>query len=102
MTGARPYRAAVDLATALKNIEHQSCKLFDPLVVEACLKLYREKRFSFSKKNALPKSISADRELAQGKTLRKLTDTSKLSINDTGNRHPYLINRYAKFRCDPC
>ena len=83
----RPYRAAIDLSGALAIIEHQSGKLFDPLVVEASLKL---------------QSISADRKLAQGKALRKLTDTSKLSINDSGNRHPYLINRYAKFRYDPC
>jgi len=43
----RPYRPALGIDTALKEIESKRGKFYDPDAVDACLKLFREKRFSF-------------------------------------------------------
>ncbi|MCX5810065.1 MAG: PAS domain S-box protein [Proteobacteria bacterium] len=43
----RPYRLALGLDTALEEIEKNKGILYDAGVVEACLKLFREKGFSF-------------------------------------------------------
>ena len=48
MTGTRPYRAAFGIDKALQHIQQESGTLFDPLIVEACVKLFNEKKFSFS------------------------------------------------------
>lgn len=47
MASHRPYRAAPGVDLALKEISEQKGRLYDPLVADACLKLFREKRFSF-------------------------------------------------------
>lgn len=47
MSTHRPYRPALDLETALKEIEDNKDRLYDPGVGDVCLRLFRRKRFSF-------------------------------------------------------
>lgn len=44
----RPYRAALGIETALNEIRHGRGIVYDPVVVDACLKLFTEKGFLFS------------------------------------------------------
>lgn len=44
----RPYRPAHSIDTALKEISEKRGKLYDPKVVDACLKLFTEKGFKFN------------------------------------------------------
>ncbi|MDO8207096.1 MAG: response regulator [Gallionella sp.] len=48
MTSHRPYRAGLGLDVALAEVEQHKGLLFDPLVVEACVRLFREKDFHFT------------------------------------------------------
>jgi len=43
----RPYRASLGMDAALEEIKAHRGTWFDPDVVDACLKLFREKKFSF-------------------------------------------------------
>jgi HD-GYP domain-containing protein (c-di-GMP phosphodiesterase class II) len=43
----KPYRPAMGMDVALKEIERGRGTAFDPAVVDACLKLFREGRFAF-------------------------------------------------------
>ena len=45
MAAHRPYRPALGIKAALKEIEEQSDKLYDAKVVAACLRLFRDKGF---------------------------------------------------------
>jgi PAS domain S-box-containing protein/putative nucleotidyltransferase with HDIG domain len=47
MASHRPYRAALGLEKALEEIERNRGKLYDVDVVDACLRLFREKGFKF-------------------------------------------------------
>jgi len=47
MASHRPYRAALGIDVALAEIEKGRGTAFDPAVVDACLKLFREGRFAF-------------------------------------------------------
>jgi putative nucleotidyltransferase with HDIG domain len=47
MVSNRPHRLAVGLEAALKEIADNRETLYDPSVVDACLKLFEEHRFSF-------------------------------------------------------
>lgn len=47
MASHRPYRAALGIDVALKEIERGRGMAYDPAVVDACLKLFREGRFAF-------------------------------------------------------
>jgi PAS domain S-box-containing protein/putative nucleotidyltransferase with HDIG domain len=47
MVSHRPYRAAYDIKEALAEISKNKGILYDPVVVDACLKLFAEKRFTF-------------------------------------------------------
>lgn len=49
MTSHRPYRPAYGMEIALGEISKNRGKLYDANVVEACLRLFREKEFSFGK-----------------------------------------------------
>jgi len=49
MASHRPYRPALGIDAALEEIEKNKGILFDPEVVEACLKLFKEKGFKFKK-----------------------------------------------------
>jgi HD-GYP domain-containing protein (c-di-GMP phosphodiesterase class II) len=45
MSSHRPYRAALGLDQALEEIIKNRGVLYDPDVVDACLKLFKEKKF---------------------------------------------------------
>jgi PAS domain S-box-containing protein len=47
MVSHRPYRAAYDIREALAEITKNKAILYDPVVVDACLKLFAERRFTF-------------------------------------------------------
>ena len=49
MSSHRPYRPALGIEKALNEIENNKATLYDPDVVDVCLKLFREKGFKFSK-----------------------------------------------------
>ena len=48
MSSHRPYRAALGVEAALKEIELGRGSVYDATVVDACLRLFAEKRFAFS------------------------------------------------------
>ena len=43
----RPYRAALGIDKALEELKKNRRGFYDPEVVDACLKLFLEKRFEF-------------------------------------------------------
>ena len=45
MASHRPYRAALGIESALEEIEKNKGVIYDDTVVDACLKLFREKSF---------------------------------------------------------
>ncbi len=47
MSSHRPYRASLGTEAALKEIERGRGSAYDPSVVDACLKLFREGGFAF-------------------------------------------------------
>lgn len=47
MSSHRPYRPALGIDRALEEISQNKGTLYDPEVVDACLKLFKEKRFKF-------------------------------------------------------
>ncbi len=47
MSSHRPYRAGLGIDAALAEVEAHKGTHYDPAVVDACLKLFREKGFSF-------------------------------------------------------
>jgi PAS domain S-box-containing protein len=49
MATNRPYRVSIGLEGALEEISGKKGILYDPDVVTACLRLFNEKRFAFSK-----------------------------------------------------
>jgi len=48
MASDRPYRPAQGIDAALGEIQKNRDVLYDPLVVDACLKLFSEKGFGFA------------------------------------------------------
>jgi HD-GYP domain-containing protein (c-di-GMP phosphodiesterase class II) len=48
MASHRPYRAALGLNVALEEIEKNRGTLYDGAVVDACLRLFREKGYRFA------------------------------------------------------
>jgi PAS domain S-box-containing protein/putative nucleotidyltransferase with HDIG domain len=51
MASHRPYRAALGVHTALEEIRSNRGRLYDPDVVDACIRLFKENRFVFHAKN---------------------------------------------------
>lgn len=49
MASHRPYRPGLGIDSALEEIERNSGKYYDPPVVEACLRLFREKGYALPK-----------------------------------------------------
>ena len=49
MSSHRPYRPALGIDAALAEIKSGKGKHYDPNIVEACLRLFEEKGFSFDK-----------------------------------------------------
>ena len=52
MASHRPYRPALGIEAALKEIEKNKGILYDPIVVSACLTLFQEQKFSFQQNPA--------------------------------------------------
>jgi PAS domain S-box-containing protein/putative nucleotidyltransferase with HDIG domain len=50
MASHRPYRAALGIEQALKEISRKNNKLYDPQIVKACVKVFTEDKFKFSNK----------------------------------------------------
>ena len=48
MMSHRPYRAALGQGAALAEIEQGAGSLYDPRIVESCLRVFRETEFAFS------------------------------------------------------
>jgi len=48
MASHRPYRPALGIDKALKEISHKRGILYEPEVVDACLILFNEKEFQFA------------------------------------------------------
>ena len=48
MASHRPYRPALGIEVALAEIQENQGKLYDPSVVTACLRLFRDRGFAFS------------------------------------------------------
>jgi len=46
MASHRPYRASLGIEKAIKDIENARGKLYEPSVVDACVKLIKKKKFS--------------------------------------------------------
>ncbi len=53
MASHRPYRPALGIGVALKEIEKNKGSLYDPKVVDACGKVFREKGFKFKNQGPL-------------------------------------------------
>jgi HD-GYP domain-containing protein (c-di-GMP phosphodiesterase class II) len=47
MSSHRPYRPALGIDKALEEITKNKGKLYDPEVVDACIKLFKEDGFKF-------------------------------------------------------
>ena len=47
MSSHRPYRPALGIEKALEEISKNKGILYDPEVVDVCLKLFKEKEFKF-------------------------------------------------------
>jgi HD-GYP domain-containing protein (c-di-GMP phosphodiesterase class II) len=47
MASHRPYRPAQGIGKALEEILHNKGTLYDPKVVDACLRVFYEKEFAF-------------------------------------------------------
>jgi len=47
MSSHRPYRPALGIDAALEEISKNKGILYDPEVVDVCLKLFKEKEFEF-------------------------------------------------------
>ena len=45
MSSHRPYRPALELEAAIKEVESGSGTLYDPEVCDACLRLFRERGY---------------------------------------------------------
>lgn len=48
MASARPYRSSLGIDKALEEISHNRGKLYDPIVVDACLQLFQKEGFKFT------------------------------------------------------
>ncbi len=53
MASHRPYRAGLGLQAALKEIADKRGEGFEPAAVDACLRLFQEKRFAFGEAQVL-------------------------------------------------
>jgi HD-GYP domain-containing protein (c-di-GMP phosphodiesterase class II) len=56
MAASRPYRPALGVDRALEEIQANAGKLYDPAVVEVCVKILRENRFQFDSGDLIPGS----------------------------------------------
>jgi HD-GYP domain-containing protein (c-di-GMP phosphodiesterase class II) len=54
MASDRPYRPALGIDKAIEEISKNRGKLYDADVVDACVKLFKEKGFKFEEPAQLP------------------------------------------------
>lgn len=54
MSSHRPYRPGLGLDSALEEIARQRGVLYDPAVVDSCIALFREKKFTFEQLASAP------------------------------------------------
>jgi len=54
MTSHRPYRPGLGIDAALEEIERNRGVLYDPVVVDACCKLFRELGYTLPIDNPIP------------------------------------------------
>lgn len=47
MASDRPYRPSLGIAAALDEVATQRGRLFDPVVVDACLRVFDQGEFAF-------------------------------------------------------
>jgi PAS domain S-box-containing protein len=47
MSSHRPYRPAFGIDKALEEISQNKCTLYDPVIVDTCLRIFKEKEFKF-------------------------------------------------------
>ena len=47
MSSHRPYRQALGIDKALEEISQNKCTLYDPVIVDTCLRIFKEKEFKF-------------------------------------------------------
>jgi len=47
MSSHRPYRPALGIDKALEEISQNKCTLYDPVIVDTCLRIFKEKEFKF-------------------------------------------------------
>jgi len=59
MASHRPYRPALGVEVALEEIERQRGTLFDSRVVDVCLRMFREGRYSLDRKKAATAEVLA-------------------------------------------
>lgn len=57
MASHRPYRPALGIEKALEEISNNKGILYDPAVVDACIKLFSEKEFDFERESALDRKL---------------------------------------------
>jgi HD-GYP domain-containing protein (c-di-GMP phosphodiesterase class II) len=58
MSSHRPYRPGLGIAAALGEIDRGRGTYFDPQVVDACIKLFNDKKFDFSDDVAPQKTMA--------------------------------------------
>jgi HD-GYP domain-containing protein (c-di-GMP phosphodiesterase class II) len=51
MASHRPYRPSLGIEAALDEITHNSGILYDPEIAGICIRLFREKGFSFEQRS---------------------------------------------------
>ena len=49
MSSHRPYRPSYGIDRALEEIQSRSGQLYEPAIVEACLRLFRDRGFALDK-----------------------------------------------------
>jgi PAS domain S-box-containing protein/putative nucleotidyltransferase with HDIG domain len=59
MTSHRPYRAALGINKALEEISQNKGSLYDSKVVDACLTLFRDKKFNFEQHTKIATSLDS-------------------------------------------
>jgi PAS domain S-box-containing protein len=69
----RPYRPGLGVTAALAEIEAGRGKLFEPLVVDACLRLFRQRGYQLPSRTTSPGfSLTAQSQDAKDEAARKL------------------------------
>jgi HD-GYP domain-containing protein (c-di-GMP phosphodiesterase class II) len=52
MSSHRPYRPTLSMGAVIKELEDNKGKLYAPQIVAICIKLFKNKKFSFKNNNS--------------------------------------------------